>query len=312
MCDRRAWTRTVTSIVFAAALGWTQFGAAQTNEASFAARLAKIERSLDSRGLVDLLQQVDSLQAEVRRLQGQIEEQSYLIEQLRSTQRDTYVNIDRRFADIEQRSSGLGNTSLAPPLTTLNAEERDVVAGVPAPQSSLRLEVHPEQTAIQGVRSERVTADEPAPTAQAISTTSISAAAPTVDTAESEASYKAAFSLLKAGKYDESIAAFSGFLTQFPTSQYADNAQYWLGETYYVRREFEPAVAEYRKLIKAYPQSKKRSHAMLKIGYSFHELGRIDQARAVLEDLRNRYTGSTAARLAEDRIQRILAENSTP
>ena len=142
-------------------------------------------------------------------------------------------------------------------------------------------------------------------------TASIAPLAPTADTAESEAAYKAAFSLLKAGEYDKSIAAFSDFLTQFPTSQYADNAQYWLGETYYVRREFEPAVAEYRKLIKVYPQSKKRSHAMLKIGYSFHELGQIDQARAVLEDLCNRYTGSTAARLAEDRIQRILAENST-
>ena len=93
---------------------------------------------------------------------------------------------------------------------------------------------------------------------------------------------------------------------QFPNSQYADNAQYWLGETYYVKREFEPALVEYRKLIDTYPASKKRSHAMLKIGYSYHELGQLDQARAVLEDLRNRYAGSTAARLAEERIH-ILA-----
>ena len=115
--------------------------------------------------------------------------------------------------------------------------------------------------------------------------------------------------MLKAGQYDESITAFTDFLQQYPNSQYADNAQYWLGETYYVKRQFEQAVIEYRKLMERYPASKKRSHAMLKIGYSLHELGEINRARAVLEDLRNRYSGTTAARLAEDRLQRILAEN---
>jgi TolA-binding protein len=46
---------------------------------------------------------------------------------------------------------------------------------------------------------------------------------------------------------------------------------------------------------------------MLKIGYSYYELGQLDQARAVLEDLRSRYPGTTAARLAEERIH-ILAD----
>ena len=66
---------------------------------------------------------------------------------------------------------------------------------------------------------------------------------------------------------------------------------------------------EYRKLIEVYPESKKRSHAMLKIGYSYHELGEVEKARAVLEDLRNEFSGTTAARLAEERVQRILAES---
>ena len=308
MCDRSILLRTFVGVVCVSTFGWVQVSPAQTSDASLAARLAKIERSLDSRGLVDLLQQVDSLQQEVQRLQGQLEEQSYTIEQLRATQRDTYVDLDRRFANIEQRSAGLPTT--LPPLTTLDPSNSDDVAGIPAPESSLQMEVKADETAPQSTSTASITVADPPVVVQA-PTASIAPLAPTADTGESEAAYKAAFSLLKAGEYDKSIAAFSDFLTQFPTSQYADNAQYWLGETYYVRREFEPAVAEYRKLIKAYPQSKKRSHAMLKIGYSFYELGQIDQARAVLEDLCNRYTGSTAARLAEDRIQRILAENST-
>jgi len=136
---------------------------------------------------------------------------------------------------------------------------------------------------------------------------SIVQAGPTIDDAASDEAYRDAFSLLKAGQYDESIVAFTDFLNQFPNSQYADNAQYWLAETYYVKRDFEAALVEYQKLIEIYPASKKQSHAMLKIGYCYNELGQLDQARAVLEDLRSRYPGSTAARLAEERIN-ILAK----
>ena len=281
-------------------------------EATLAARLAKLERTLASRGLVEMQQQVDELQQQVQRLQGEIEDQSYTIEQLRKVQRDSYVDIDQRLADVEQgaagRSDGVQGGAVAPPLRTLSADDRGDVAGVPAPQSSLQVEVESEQDTIVTTPDEQSSTTEspalsPPPPR--------SPGASTADNADSEAAYNSAFSLLKAGQYDESIAAFSAFLEQYPQSNYADNAQYWLGETYYVRREFELAIAEYQKLLKLYPASMKSSHAMLKIGYSYDELGETDQARAVLEDLRNHFAGSTAARLAEDRIQRIVAENSS-
>ena len=296
---------------------------AANNEANLAARLAKLERSLEGRGLVDLLQQVESLQREVQRLNGQIEEQSYTIEQLRKTQRDTYVDIDQRLQGIEQRggtsSEMNAGANLEPPLTILTAPGADPVAGTPAPQSSLQMEVQSDPGAVPEPDPASDDAGQPAPgltpaaTAPQVTSAlppSIAVQRTTIDNEMSEAAYRDAFSLLKAGQYEESIAAFSEFLQLYPNSQYADNAQYWLGETHYVKREFEPAVVEYRKLLENYPVSKKQSHAMLKIGYSYHELGQLDQARAVLEDLRNRYAGTTAARLAEERIQRMLAENS--
>jgi tol-pal system protein YbgF len=205
---------------------------------------------------------------------------------------------------------------VAPPLTTLRPGGGDVVAGTPAPQSSLQVETRPDADVAGEAAGEPAGRVEPdagssqaAPPIVAAAAPSIAPRGPTIDNQDSEAAYRDAFSLLKAGQYDESIAAFNDFLQRYPSSQYADNAQYWLGETYYVMRQFEPAVVEYRKLIDDYPESKKQSHAMLKIGYSLHELGQIDQARAILQDLRNRYAGTTAARLAEERIQRILAEN---
>ena len=99
----------------------------------------------------------------------------------------------------------------------------------------------------------------------------------------SEAAYREAFNLLKAGQYDESIDAFSQFLSDYPASQYCDNAQYWLGETHFVKQDYPLAITEYQNLIRNYPASKKQSHAMLKIGYSYHKMGDAAKARAVLE-----------------------------
>jgi len=308
------------AVVGVAILAWVvmtsaAFGA--TNEANLTARLAKLERSIEGRGLVDLLQQVESLQREVGRLQGQIEEQSHTIGQLRKTQRATYVDIDQRLQGIEQRSGGASfitqGESAEPPLTTFTpAAGSDAVAGTP--HSSLRIETQGDAGVV--ARPSEIPQNSPpvpvTPTIVGTARPSLAAPTTTIDSETSEAAYRDAFDLLKAGQYEESIAAFSQFLQLYPSSQYADNAQYWLGETHYVKRQFEPAIVEYRKLIKVYPASKKQSHAMLKIGYSYHELGQVDQARAVLEDLRNRYAGTTAARLAEERIQRILAEKPQP
>ena len=59
----------------------------------------------------------------------------------------------------------------------------------------------------------------------------------------------------------------------------------------------------------SYPESQKLTHALLKVGYSYHELGKIPEAKASLEDLKLRYPGTTAARLADERLQRIRLEH---
>jgi len=302
------------SAVIAVSFALGNVAQAQGNEANIAKRVAKLERVLQSSGLLDLLQQVETLDLEVQRLRGQIEEQAYAFEQLRKTQRDTYVDVDQRLQRLDH-SGGVraefapGGLPAAPPLTTLNTGRPDSVAGTPAPQSSLHVEMQPDAPVAPATSGDPAALPPArAPAIVAAAPASIAPHGPTIDSEASETAYRDAFSLLKAGQYDESIAAFSEFLQQYPSSQYADNAQYWLGETFYVQREFEPAIAEYRKLIENYPASKKQSHAMLKMGYSYDELGQADQARAVLEDLRRRYAGTTAARLADERIQRMVAE----
>jgi tol-pal system protein YbgF len=125
------------------------------------------------------------------------------------------------------------------------------------------------------------------------------------DPALVQADYDAAFALLKEGQYEQSIAAFRTFLGKYPTAQFSDNAQYWLGESFYVMRQFENAIAEYERLTNNYPQSQKYTHALLKIGYSYQELGLINEARQYLEMLVKQYPDTTASRLAQTRLQQL-------
>lgn len=117
--------------------------------------------------------------------------------------------------------------------------------------------------------------------------------------------YDAAFALLQTRKYPEAQAAFEAFLSQFPTSPRADNAQYWLAETHYVRGQYNEALPVFRKVIEQYPQSAKVPDALLKIGFSQIELGDRAAARTSLQEVMRQYPDTTAARLASQRLDRL-------
>lgn len=114
--------------------------------------------------------------------------------------------------------------------------------------------------------------------------------------------YQAAFDMLSARRYDDASAAFATFLQQFPTSPLADNAQYWLAETYYVRGQYNAALPEFRKVLEQHPQSAKVPDALLKIGYCEIELGNTNAARTSLQEVMRQYPDTTAARLASQRL----------
>ena len=72
---------------------------------------------------------------------------------------------------------------------------------------------------------------------------------------------------------------FKQFLVTFPDSELADNAQYWLAESYYASQQFEQALADFEVVINDYPRSRKVPDALLKMGYCNYELKRWDAAR---------------------------------
>ena len=265
-------------------------------------RLANMERLLQNEGLLDMLQQIQRLQQEVTDLRGQIEVNSHKLENLEEKQRKLYTDIDSRLQRIDRQNAtpDLTETTQPPPLKMMEPADTAVPAGNEA-DSTLTVE---------NVSTDTQTETEPALTTDSAPETVEQPPAVTVsedDALKAQANYQEAFRLLKTAEYDQAINAFDTFLRKYPDSQYSDNAQYWLGEAYYVTRRFNEAITEYMKLVTNFPDSQKVPNSLLKIGYSYYELGQADEARKILEDLINRFPGTNAAQDAQDKLKKSSA-----
>lgn len=260
--------------------------------ASLEQRVAKMERMLDSGTLLKLLRSVEELKAEVRELRGQLEQQRYSLSQMTDRQRELYLDVDRRLQRMEAGGVALGAAAASSgpgsaPSPGTSASAGSTVGGTSAASTS--------GAAVVGAGA--VGAATTAGTPQAGATTT--------DPLKEQQAYQAAFNLLKAGRYDQAAKSFRKFLAEYPTGKFADNAQYWLGESYYVTRNFDSALREFNTLVSSHPDSQKVSHSLLKIGYIHDELGQKEKAREILTGLTNDYPQSTAAGLATKRLERM-------
>jgi tol-pal system protein YbgF len=122
-----------------------------------------------------------------------------------------------------------------------------------------------------------------------------------------QAAYSQAFDALKSSNYPAAISGFRAYLTQYPSGSLADNAQYWLGEAYYVTRDFDQAAQAFRAVGERYPSSRKAPDALLKLGFSQFELKRYGEARTTLNDVVTRFPDSDAAKLAKERLAKMPA-----
>jgi tol-pal system protein YbgF len=131
----------------------------------------------------------------------------------------------------------------------------------------------------------------------------VDAAAPAESSDQAGEDYRAAVELVKAGKSDEAVTALHAFLQHYPRNDYADNAQYWLGEVYYAQKDYQHALAEFRATIETYPRGNKVPDALLKVGFCYASLGQSDKAKAVLAQVINLYPKTEPAALAAKRLE---------
>jgi tol-pal system protein YbgF len=134
------------------------------------------------------------------------------------------------------------------------------------------------------------------------------AATAAVASDDGAAAYKKAFDLLKDGKYTESSAAFTQFLSAYPQSSLIDNAHYWQGEAHYVGKDFSAALRSFKTVVEKFPDSRKLPDAWLKIGYCQYELKNWKESRDALNRVVQTAADTQAAKLAEQRLTKMKAE----
>jgi tol-pal system protein YbgF len=122
-------------------------------------------------------------------------------------------------------------------------------------------------------------------------------------TPDERTAYRQAFKLLSENKYSHAIRAFKSFLQRFPNGGYTDNAQYWLGESYFASRKFKAAITEFNKVVTNFPNSPKVAGAKVKMGFCYYELKQYRTARKVFEEVIKSYPRHSSARLAKSKLR---------
>jgi len=117
--------------------------------------------------------------------------------------------------------------------------------------------------------------------------------------------YKDAYEAYHKGDLEGARRKFETFLKQYPNTELSDNAQFWIGETYYVKKDYERAILEYEKAIVKYPEGDKMPAALFKQALAFLELGDRGNARNLLKRVIEKYPQSDQADMAKKKLETI-------
>jgi len=218
--------------------------------------------------LVQLAQHQEADEAEVRQLHGLVEQTQHDSAALRKQQHDLYADLDGRMKTLAAGGAGAAGASAA--------------GGGGAADSGVSA------AAAAAAGAAGTAAREPSSVEQAV--------------------YGQSFEALKAGSYSTAITGFKDFLASYPQSPLAENAQYWLGEAYYVNHDYEPAAEAFRAVLKKWPDARKAPDALLKLGYTQLEQKQYAAARNTLTAVTQKYPGTDQAKLAADKLKRIPAQ----
>lgn len=266
---------------------------------------------------------MQELRREVAELRDAVEVQRYELEQLRERQRQLYGDLDHRLRQGELGAAGQGGSAARQQQTYGQTQTGTGVQQSTSSQqdqgSSSRSgdeDVYGQQGVAQGESQtqgqqggqqsrESSQQQQSAAIQQSPETSQQQPSQNAVASAEEQAAYDSAFELLKQSRYNDAIIEFRSMISEFPNGALADDAQYWIGEGYYVTRDFESSHDAFKAVVDRYPDSQRVPEAMLKLGYVQAELGRNAEARQTLNQVISQYPGSRVAISAETRLSKI-------
>ncbi|MGB9091926.1 MAG: tol-pal system protein YbgF [Pseudomonas farsensis] len=125
------------------------------------------------------------------------------------------------------------------------------------------------------------------------------------DPAKEKLYYDAAFDQIKQKDFDKASQAFNAFLRKYPNSQYAGNAQYWLGEVNLAKGDLQAAGQAFAKVSQQYPQHSKVPDSLYKLADVERRLGHTDKVKGILQQVVTQYPGTSAAQLAQRDLQKL-------
>ncbi len=247
-----------------------------------------------TRLMLEQEQLLQQLQTEVREVRGENEVLQHRVEEFTQRQRDFFSDLDQRLARLESGSASVPANAEGEPASTDTEAKLLPDTENPAPEAGV-------QTSTETDDSTEISEQEP--TTNPNDGTADST--PPVAGDSEHTLYQNAFDLLQAGQFDRAIQGFQALLQTYPRGEYAGNAQYWLGESFYAKQDYSAALRNFNAVLENYPDSNKRAQALLKIGYAYNAINNNAKARQVLEYVRDKFPGTATARLAEERLQRL-------
>jgi tol-pal system protein YbgF len=117
--------------------------------------------------------------------------------------------------------------------------------------------------------------------------------------------YETAYADYTAGQWSLAIQGFETYLKTYPKSDLADDAQYYIGESYAGDSKYQDAASAYEKVIREYPSSNILPEAWYKVGISYDRLGQPDKAREAFDYVVKNYPDTDAGRIARQNLDRL-------
>jgi tol-pal system protein YbgF len=210
---------------------------------------------------------LDRLRDEIQILSGRVEETEHLIKQRMTNIENSENKEESKLADGERELERIKE------VTSLN---RDRI-----------------------LRLERYLNFEPAEQARKIPADQVEKSLP------EKKIYTLAKEAFDKGDFESAREGFQKLLKRYPDSENADNAQFWIGETYYREKWYEKAILEYQKVIEKYPEGNKVQASLLKQGFAFENLGDKANAGLILKELVKKYPDSTEAEIAQKKLPEL-------
>ncbi len=242
--------------------------------------------------IYEVLGRLEQLQHEVQLLRGVVEEQSQTISDLQKRQNNIYSDLDLRL----QALTGNGVPHTVPDVTTSQTAQSVNNNSLTGSTTS--------SSATTGFTKEQNVVKNPA----LVQEHSKAVSKVTKSPMSQKELYQSAYETLRNGHNTRAIAEFKLLLTEYPDGEYADNAQYWLGEAYKVNQDLNASKAAFTRVVSHFSTSPKVPDALLKLAYIELEQNNMAKARDYLTQVTVGYPGTTAAHLADKKLMELKSK----